>query len=237
MDPEQSVNAAAQAIDGLQARVDQIRGEMDTWQQDQRYAPDYKKAKVAELREQLYGAIRDATSSVESRLADSGKAAEQILGGMRAPQDPAAANAMLLAAPRVQSALTKLSPAAAAEVFAEAGDIHALRALHAEIPVHVAATVQGKNTQRQGIIRELQDSVERRLEALADPAEGSAIRARRRTQEQRDRLQAVTDWALNPTAGNLMKLGIANGPAAKPQTKAPASSTLNRPGESGDSGC
>jgi hypothetical protein len=209
MDPAQGVNEAGQILERMAGTIDNLHGQIDAMQRNDMYAPEYKRQQVDALREQLYGALREGRADVEGYLERAGKNAEQILGGMRTPGDAAAANAQMLAAPRVASALQQLAPAAAAEVFAEAGDVPALRALYAQIPVHVAATVQGTATSRAPIIRELQDSVERRLEALASPAEASAIRARRGIAGHKERLDKLTDFALNPSPHQRMALSYA----------------------------
>jgi hypothetical protein len=104
-----------------------------------------------------------------------------------------------------------VSAPAAAETFAELGDLDALRALRDEVPSLLVSTLPASE---QGRRRELIDAmlleIDRRMAPLLKGDDAAAVRVRLSVAAERNRLDAVTTNAMNPSGISRLQLAYAS---------------------------
>lgn len=197
VDPEKNVEKARAELATLKATADQCNARIEEIRDHPDYSETYRREKVAALQEERFQAVQATSTRVTELLDQAHTQADEVLRTTQAGASGAYS--------RVQAALEQLGPAAAAELLAESHDAEGLRALRAALPLHVATLLKNDaRSDRQALTRELQESIERRLEGLTDGAEASAIRARRAGADEREHLKRLSEHVLHPQSPSRM---------------------------------
>jgi hypothetical protein len=164
------------------ARIAEVR-------QAEHLTDDAKRQHINDIRNPALAAYREGRGEIETLLTDADSTAHSVLGGD--PNDTALESRKARAAIRVARLIDGGTPViSAAEVFAEAGDLDALRALRDEIPSAIAAVPAADrlgNHVRTQQVREITLSVDRMMAPLLPGVEGQVAR-------MRDNIDTALGW-------------------------------------------
>lgn len=171
---------ALSGLTRLQQQAQQAADQIQTIKSDRNISEKYRNEQIAALREQTFAQVRAARGEITTLLAEADSTAHALLSGDSNDASLEARKAR--AAMRVGRLLDKGEPVLSiAELFAEAGDLDALRTLRDEIPSVVAAVTDGDRLGahlRQQQIRELTIALDRTMAPLLPTEEGQAARLR-----------------------------------------------------------
>lgn len=171
---------AMSGLTRLEQQAKEAAERMQALKADRTYSDEYRNEKITELREKTYADMRTARSEISALLTEADSAAHSLLSGD--PTDAALESRKARAAMRVGRLLDKGEPVlAVAELFAQAGDLDALRTLRDELPSVIAAVTDGNRLDahvRQQQIRELTITLDRTMAPLLSGDEAQAARLR-----------------------------------------------------------
>jgi hypothetical protein len=207
----ETLAAAGQRIDSLDERAEQHHAKLAEIRSDRNFTPEYRDQLTKQQRQEFTETTREAVLGARGLLQSAFEMATQRLSG---PADEATELRKARAGTRVSRLLDGgMSPLAAAEVLAEAADLAGLRALREEIPSWVAATLSPTDQSRR---REHTDAallgVDRAMRPLLTGAEAAAVDVRLRVDDERARLDAVAQLALDNSPTNRVRLALASSP-------------------------
>ncbi len=199
---------ATRAIDGLastaeahHAKVDEIRG-----------SKMYADAHVRSLTQTMQSEFVEGHAAGRQAAAGALDAAERAAGQyLSQPGDEATEIRKGRAAIRVSRLIDGgKSAEVAAEMFAEDGDVDALRALRDEVPSWVTQTLPpSERHNRRIVIDRTLLSIDRLMAPLLTGKAAAAANVRIKVADERNRLDAVSEHALANTAMSRIKLAYA----------------------------
>jgi hypothetical protein len=192
----------------MAASADEHHTQVQQVQDNPQYSEQYKRELIAEARAAFAEAHRDARDSALVALDTAAQAAARRLSS---PADDATETRKARAAMRVSRLIDGgQSAMLAATTFAELGDIDALRALRDEVPSLVMSTLPpSEHGRRHELIDAMLLEVDRRMAPLVSGDDAAAVRVRLTVADERTRLDAVTNNALNPSAMSRLTLAYA----------------------------
>jgi hypothetical protein len=171
---------AITGINQLEEQRRQAANQLALLRKNQDITEEAKQRHVTELRETVLANYRESRGEIETLLREADAAADKALRGD--PTDDALEARKNRAITRVSRLMQSGKAAAsAAEIFAEAGDLDALRALRDEIPSIVAAVDTGDRlgTRARGQqIHRLTLTIDTMMAPLLPRAEAEAARLR-----------------------------------------------------------
>ncbi len=211
MNETETLAAAGQRIDSLAERAEQHHAKLAEIRSDRNFTPEYRDQLTKQQRQEFTQALSDALLETRGLLQSAYDTATQRLTG---PADEATELRKARAGTRVSRLLDGgMSPLAAAEVLAESNDLAGLRALREEVPSWVAATLPSV---QQSARREHTDAallaVDKQMRPLLTGADAAAVDVRLRVDDERARLDAVSQMALDNSPLSRVRLALASSP-------------------------
>lgn len=203
------IDRLAERATAHHARLEQIRTD--------RTLSDEGKRQLARQEREAFNAFHEQTLQDAQRRMDEAKT--MAMRRLSAPGDPDTETRKSRAAVRVSRVIDGgMSVGVAAEMFAEAGDLDALRALRDEVPSWVAVTLSKDDMYRRPqVTEETLLAVDRHMAPLLTGDDAAAAQVRLAVDDEAARLRATSEHAFNNTPDSRLALAYANGPAPEPQ--------------------
>lgn len=221
--PSDLLAAASREIDRLAERATAHHARLEQIRTDRSLSDEGKRSLTSQERQTFNAALEQVVRETRRRVDEAKTQASRRLS---APGDADTETRKARAAVRVSRLIDGgRGVAEAAELFAEAGDLDALRALRDEVPSWVAATqptsemyLRSQRTEQTLL------QVDRVMAPLLSGEDAAAAQVRIETADDvLTRLTATFEHAVNNTPDSRVKLAYATPPAPEPTpTRAPS---------------
>jgi hypothetical protein len=184
----------------LEAYIDEAATAAHALHVDPDRPAEYKHEKLAELRATVMERARQDRAAIEERLSTAEKRASAAMAGQQ--DDPVLETRKARAATRVNRLVDSgMATIEAAQVFAGAGDLDALRVLRDEIPSLVAARTT-EHDDRTKLVHEMSLALDEVMRPLLPEAEQFAVDVRLGIADTREQLGALMQYALRVDRAN-----------------------------------
>lgn len=203
----ETYNEAVAGIDQLNADADEHHSTLAAIRANKDLSAAAKTRTIQEATDALLQKLRTVPAAIEERLERADRGASLALSG-NTESDQLEMRKQRAGSRVVRLLAAGQTPGQVAQLLADTNDIDGYRALRDEIPAHIATLDLEVNKRAEAAAQLLE--VDRAMAPVLVGGMAQAARVRLEVDGQRARLNAVTIFAVEPTANARLRLGFAN---------------------------